>query len=1432
MIERTFQDIPEGKLSEADRQSFLVDLGWSGGMTWEDLLRSRRVLMISEAGAGKTHECREKAKRLWAAGEPAFFIEMAALATGDLRDQLDDDEEARLAAWLSSQSDIATFFLDSIDELKLSLGSFEQALKRLKKGVGGQLGRARIIMTTRPTAFDERLVHDILPVPPVSTSVANEEAFANFAMRSHPTQQAGDEDDNVPDWRTIALMPLSDAQIAEFAKDQGIDEPATLLEDLNRRNAQQFARRPQDLIELCADWRDHKRIRTHRDQVAANVRIKLLPRDDRREPAELSVDKAIEGASRLALAMLVMRRMTIRHSAASDVSGDDAALDPAIILPDWNPNERKALLERPLFGFASYGRVRFHHRSVAEFLAAQRLKIRRDHRMPIRALKRLLFAQTKSKTIVRPSRRPIAAWLALAEDSIFEMLRDNEPAVLLNEGDPESLSQLQRNQALRAYVQRYGQGGWRRLRVPDLQVHRFASPELADEIGALWLGGIENPDVRLTLLELVEAGCIGDCADIAHRVACDTDASALERMSAIDALVAIGDPRLEEIASDAAAALWPDEITHGVVLRLFPRDLSIKQLCRILSWTKEKRRGGGDLSWHLPHLIAKAGFDPSYLEALRDGLVELLSDGLSWPEEHSFIVCDRAHLSGALAATCVLGLDGAKTDDWLDAAVLALRLHHRKFTNDEPHKALRERLTNLTAEENARLFWAEASLVQSLRPIADPWERFVEVTLNDGPVELRADRDLDWIKEALGDTARYTDDRAMLLEAAIRLPPDSEEWSVHVSGLKPLVADQPALIAAIDNRLKPSKYDEQHKRWEKKAADRKKQRERSLAKTKAKWVQFWREIAERPERAFSSERGFSTAWNLWQAMSQAGEHSRASGWNRRFIEEHFGTETADRLRRTLMNFWREDPPTLPSERPEDRRGTYLARWQLGLAGLYAEAEVPSWATKLSDEEAQLAARYAPIELNALPRWMENLVGAHPAAVDAILGNELSWELDRVPLANGHSKLLQDIVYAPESVARIFLPRLGEWLDQIGDAADLAGNLAGAAERLRQVIRAMLKHGDNDTRARVRAGAHLRLQNDLPEELVLVWLPTLMRIDPDFGVSALEDRIRSVTPAARSEAVKWFSVLFGDHHDAINLKSPEFSPQLLSRLLRLAYRHVRIIDDVHHEDAYTPDTRDRAETARSAIVNALLDASGEGGWVAKLEMANDPFCAHFKYRILAVAEEHWAQEIDSVAFDEKQALALDKKGEAPASTNEAMFAIMKDRLDDLDDLLLTDTSPREAWANIADERLLRRDIARELRHAANGLYTVDQEAVTADEKETDIRLRSVLSAHEAVIELKRADSRSVRNLSDTIFHQLVTKYMAAETSRSGCLLVALAKDRTWHHPDSEEQIDLSGLMSFLRDEAKRVEEKMGGAARLSVHLLDLRPRLPRENARNK
>jgi len=101
-------------------------------------------------------------------------------------------------------------------------------------------------------------------------------------------------------------------------------------------------------------------------------------------------------------------------------------------------------------------------------------------------------------------------------------------------------------------------------------------------------------------------------------------------------------------------------------------------------------------------------------------------------------------------------------------------------------------------------------------------------------------------------------------------------------------------------------------------------------------------------------------------MSQSGRESRASGWDRRFLESHFGATIADKMRIALRPVWRQDRPTLWTEREPGKRNTYLTTWQLGLAAIAAEAEDGAWATKLTAEEARLAYRYAPIRLNGLP----------------------------------------------------------------------------------------------------------------------------------------------------------------------------------------------------------------------------------------------------------------------------------------------------------------------------------------------------------------------------------------------------------------------------------------------------------------------------------
>jgi hypothetical protein len=612
---------------------------------------------------------------------------------------------------------------------------------------------------------------------------------------------------------------------------------------------------------------------------------------------------------------------------------------------------------------------------------------------------------------------------------------------------------------------------------------------------------------------------------------------------------------------------------------------------------------------------------------------------------------------------------------------------------------------------------------------------------------------------------------------------------------------------------------------------RTKQDEERSAKDHASWVTFWSEIARDPDAFFAVDRAQNTAWNLWRAVERSGRESRASGWNRRFIEKQFSKAVADRLRETMMTAWRHDRPTLRSERPNGGKDTFLVNWQFGLAGIAAEAEDANWAKRLIDQEAELACRYAPIELNGFPSWLESLAVEHPAAVDRVLGEELSLSLRDVTRTSGYSMFLQNISHASAIIVALFIPRIRVWLSEVAQI-DAKPDNPQLGQNLRQAIETLVKCGNGDDRRLIEMTARQRLADGLAVPFANLWLPALLHLNALVGVEALEKGLKKSVPSKTGAGVQLFAELFDRDYGGIgiDLRAPGFTPSLLLRLLRLAYQHVRIEEDAQHEGAFSPDTRDNAEKIRSAVLSALLSTTGPEGWAVKLEMAADPLFAHIKDRAIVLAEESAAEEADNSALTEAEFTILDKTGESPPTTREAMFALMRDRLDDIDDLLLQDTSPRELWASIKDEHVMRRVLTSVLSDARRQSYNIDQEFVTADEKETDIRFRSMGSNVQGVIELKLGDERSGTDLFNTIHDQLLTKYMAADECRAGCLLVTIAKDREWEHPKTGKRIGFEELMIVLNDEADRLSKELGGTAKLMAKGLDLRQRLGKERRR--
>lgn len=1412
------------------------ELSWGerfddSGISWDQLLKSQRILIVSEAGAGKTYECESKAEELFARGEPAFFLSLESVASPGVVATLFGDKRTRFNDWLASSSQVAYFFLDSIDELQLVHRSFKDALRRFAHEIRGAQGRATVVITARPVPIDRQAFRDILPVPTPVRQEDSQDEFIRIAMDG-PSKT---KDDGPPSSREVELLPLTGPQIIEFARSRGVENPEVLLAAIDAKHAREFARKPQDLIELCDDWREHGGLRAHFEQIQSHVRARLAARPDRREKAELPPVKAQTGAQRLALAVILSRRLTIRYSAGSDGDATGAApIDPRDLLADWGPNEVLTLLERPIFVEGGYGRVRFHHRSVMEFLAARQIHdLIEEGMLAQSAARRMLFGLTDSnKTILRPSMMPVAAWLALLRADMFDRVVQIEPDALLTHGDPESLTDLQRERALLGFVARYGKGQWRGLEVPNLQVARLAQLGIAGTVQSAWAAGVEAPEVRELLLRLVGAGRMQGCADLVAGVAADASCSDRERFEALLALAALGDSRLAPMV-DAIVTLatgWSERLARWVGTMLYPEHVTESQLAQLLSRVLSEGRGSGDYAGSVARVIQKADLSQTRLEVLLPDVLRLARGGLSAVEEEFKDADGRLEMSSILLALCLRLLElGSVSETLIEASVLARRTADASSGLSKGKTGLSALLDALPTDWRPRVFGADLVCVESLGGDRSARYRLVRIVY-EGALNYTLERDGVWVQAALADTEASPERRSVLLRLAAHLFAIGGGLKDDLNALRVAVADSTALTEELNLIVASSEPSADFMKMQEEQRKRQERQAKKRADEKDAWALIRRELAERPALALGPGRKDSTMWNLWLVLRKLGRNGDEGRWDRTFLTSQFGGDVTDRLRLALMAYWRSLRPTVRCERRLGEENTYLVVWSIGLMGIYAEAEDPQWATKLSPVEAELAARYALLELNGLPSWLGSLAKAHPTVVEAVVGAEMLDELlDSGGDAGWHSMVLQSLRNGTQDIAQLLLPRLVGWLAWSGSTLMQLPHSPSNEQKLSQVVRVLLAHAGPEVKGPLEELAATQVRAAGTGPYLLFWLPVLFALAPLRGVESMLPVLAALPMEPNGAAVHIVGSLFNERTGSGSTDwAAKLAPAQLLRLTLEFHRHVRSEDDLVHDTVYSPGLRDAAEDGRRYIFDALMKASGPEALSAKLALAADPLFERLRDRIAALAQERLAAEIDSSAWAPTEvATVLSRKELSPKTTTD-MAQLLVDRLDDLQELLLKDTGPRAGWALIDDENTLRPMIARELEVASREAYTVDQEAVTADGKETDIRLRAV-SGYQATIELKVGEKgRSARELCDTIDDQLVKKYMAHRGARTGCLLVSVSNPaRHWQHPDTGERIDRFGLQALLQKKADEAQQRLGGEARVLARVLDLVPRLSTE-----
>jgi hypothetical protein len=1432
-LSRRFRTLTNVELENPDDIAELSDIVPGASLDWPDLLEESRVLLLAEAGSGKTEEMREQAQQLVAAGKYAFFVPLESLAKEDLRSVLSSDQERAFEAWKADKLATAWFFLDAVDELKLTEGKLDRALARIEKAVDRDRDRIRVIVSSRPhdwrPEIDMRTLVSTLPImsKPLSPGISPDEVFLRVVRRD-PNRggPARDSDKKRQEHGSqvcvVALLPMSERQIDVFARARGVRDPDAFRAELEKQHAWSFARRPLDLGELIVVWEAAGHLGTRADQHEANVRAKLRDDPDRPDKGVLTEAKAREGAERLALALALTRCLTIRSPEQASAAQRVGVLDAAQVLVDWNEAERQTLLRRALFDPATYGRVRFHHRSVPEYLAACRLRNLRDRGMTTKALLRLLFADRYGEKVVVPSLRAIAAWLALWNADVFRETAAREPELLLSHGDPESLDLESRARVLRSFASAYSQGGVRGINIPWDEVRRLAHRDLAPVVRELWNAGPTNPDVRELLLEVIWQGRIEDCADIALSAAHDRDLEIDHRATAIRAVLACGrDSERHDLGTSILGepTLWPDELVHKVAPDLFPELLSVDELMQLIERMHEPGETTAGFSWAARQIAQNQSWQPWSERAveLRNRLAKLIWEQRNSHQDWWDVRGRFDYLAPALGHIVAQQLTREPSrcdDETIWAAVIA----HR-FGRDEHGSAAHARDVgasfDATSPFRARAFWTEVDVMKALVPPASASDAFFHARER-GLIGELAESDRVWLERELSASSEH-EKRAVALQALFDLFRRNRVSQDVIDHWASLLRDDERLTRVLDERGAMLKADVP-------AASTLQSRPGKTDANVADWVRWRSALFADPAAAFRVGEAERTVVTLINWLRLYAQTHRFDVWDPVVVSHVFGADVAARAAQALQALWRTQPmPPLWSRRPADQRDAIPMLWIAGLCGVSSDARSEGWADRLSHDEARTATAYAGVGFDGFPVWLKDLVASQPTAVDSMLGEEISAELQTGP-EQVHLPAVEALARADPAVQNLVAPRLRacllSWPATIGDRH--VREMVRRLELVLDVVATTLGTTDCTVLAEEFDS---RVRRDPASELSVPWLRGLLQLAPERGVDALTVVLASGLDATRAERL--FAELFepdrGRHSRCLpEIADPALRASVLGRLVRLAYAYVRSDDDQQHEGVYTPNDRDSAQSARNWLISALLNAPGPETQQVVLELVTEPSFAGFSDRLRLLARERAAHDAEFESWTPAQIVACDSSFELQPNDRHGMFAVMIDRLDDLTyDVRHHDFTDRETLRAITKESAMQRTLALRLELIARGSYRVTREEQVADDNRTDIRLLSVSGNHKAVSEVKLADKWTVRELVEALKVQLVGKYMRHDTCKAGCLLLTYNGTRApWRHPDSGAQMCFAELVRYLNDIAAETEKNLGYSVRLGVVGIDL------------
>ena len=407
---------------------------------WRALEESYRVLVLADAGAGKTFEAKDRATKLRAEGANAFFIRIEAIDAA-FEDGFEVGTAADFVDWLASDGE-AYFFLDSVDEAQLGTPrALEDAIRLFGARIQTARERARIIITSREDAWqaltDRTLVEQYLPHgAPADTEEAK--------------QKNSDEAESDGVLKIYRLAGLKPDQIKLFAAHYGVDANA-FMAAVERGDLTSLAERPFDLKALIRKWQADGALGSRLEVLQRLIELQIAPLSAAGASPRIAADRARCGAQALAAAVTLTGRSIV---SLPDDPNKAGRVDPAVVLPEWSEAELGALLRTGIFDDIVYASVRFRHREIRELLTAewaQQLLVRPGARLEVEGL---FFRNQYGEEVIVPRLRPTLCWLLLLDEGVRDRALALEPDIASEGGDPSQLPLAVRREMLAGIVAR------------------------------------------------------------------------------------------------------------------------------------------------------------------------------------------------------------------------------------------------------------------------------------------------------------------------------------------------------------------------------------------------------------------------------------------------------------------------------------------------------------------------------------------------------------------------------------------------------------------------------------------------------------------------------------------------------------------------------------------------------------------------------------------------------------------------------------------------------------------------------------------------------------------------------------------------------------------------------------------------------------------